>query len=122
MQSTEPQPVKTSGMSSRSNKSARATITQVTERVQLSNATVARVLNNVAHQLGPAARRRVLQAIRELDFRRNALARSLHQRRTHTSGLTIPDISKLVNPPARMSDQGRQPIRSPRSHKGGEHE
>jgi hypothetical protein len=122
MQSTGPQPVKTSGMSSRSNKSARATITQATERVQLSNATASRALNNVAHQLGLAARRRVLQAIRELDFRRNALARSLHQRRTHTSALIIPDISKLVNPPARMSDQERQPIRSPGSHKGGERE
>ncbi len=84
---------RTSGTSSRGSKSARATITQVAERAQVSIATVSRVLNNVPHQVSTATRRRVLRAIRELEFRPNALARSLHQRRTHTIGLIIPDIS-----------------------------
>ncbi len=100
---TEPQPAKSPGAPSRGGRISgsrklaglppRATITQVAERAGVSIATVSRVLNNVPHQVGAATRRRVLRAIRELEFRPNALARSLHQRRTHTIGLIIPDIS-----------------------------
>jgi LacI family transcriptional regulator len=71
----------------------RATIMQVAERAGVSIATVSRVLNNVPRQVRSATRRRVLRVIRELDFRPNALARSLHQRRTRTVGLIIPDIA-----------------------------
>jgi LacI family transcriptional regulator len=65
----------------------------VAERAGVSIATVSRVLNNVPHQVGAATRRRVLKIIRAMDFRPNALARSLHQRRTRTIGLIIPDIA-----------------------------
>jgi LacI family transcriptional regulator len=51
------------------------------------------VLNDVPGQVGAATRQRVRRAIRDLDFRPNALARSLHQKRTCTIGLIIPDIS-----------------------------
>jgi LacI family transcriptional regulator len=65
----------------------------VARRAGVSIATVSRVLNDVPGQVGAATRQRVRRAIRDLDFRPNALARSLHQKRTRTIGLIIPDIS-----------------------------
>jgi LacI family transcriptional regulator len=69
------------------------TIAEVGRVAGVSIATVSRVLNNIPGQVSPATRRRVLRVIRDLDYRPNALARSLHQRRTHTIGLILPDIS-----------------------------
>ncbi len=69
------------------------TIAEVARRAGVSIATVSRVVNNIPHQVSTGTRRRVLRAIRVLDFRPNALARSLHQKRTQTLGLIIPDIS-----------------------------
>lgn len=70
-----------------------ATISQVSRRAGVSIATVSRVFNNVPGQVGRETRRRVLRAIRELDYRPNALARSLHEGRSHTIGLLLPDIA-----------------------------
>ena len=69
------------------------TIAEVARRASVSIATVSRVLNNVPRGVGAALRKRVLKAAQELDFRPNALARSLHQKRTHTLGLLITDIA-----------------------------
>jgi LacI family transcriptional regulator len=69
------------------------TIAEVGRLAGVSIATVSRVLNNVPGQVGPATRRRVLRVIRQLDYRPNALARSLHLKRTHSVGLIMPDIS-----------------------------
>src|SRR3972149_1935239 len=69
------------------------TIAEVARRAGVSIATVSRVLNNVPRGVGAALRKRVLKAAQELDFRPNALARSLHQKRTHTLGLLITDIA-----------------------------
>lgn len=69
------------------------TIGEVARRAGVSIATVSRVLNNVPRGVRAALRRRVLKAASELDYRPNALARSLHQKRTHTLGLLIPDIA-----------------------------
>ncbi|HTU01439.1 MAG TPA: LacI family DNA-binding transcriptional regulator [Candidatus Sulfotelmatobacter sp.] len=69
------------------------TIASVGRLAGVSIATVSRVLNNVPGQVSLATRRRVLRVIRELDYRPNALARSLHQKRTHTIGLILPDIT-----------------------------
>lgn len=69
------------------------TIADVARRAGVSIATVSRVLNNVPRGVGAALRKRVLKAAQELDFRPNALARSLHQKRTHTLGLLITDIA-----------------------------
>lgn len=72
---------------------AAVTIAEVGRRAGVSIATVSRVLNNIPGQVSPGTRRRVLRVIRDLDYRPNALARSLHQRRTHTIGLILPDIT-----------------------------
>ena len=71
----------------------RVTIAEVARRAGVSIATVSRVANNLPRQVHPETRRRVLRAIRALDFHPNVLARSLHQKRTQTLGLIIPDIS-----------------------------
>lgn len=69
------------------------TISDVARRAHVSIATVSRVLNNVPRGVRAALRRRVLRVAQELDFRPNALARSLHQKRTGTLGLLITDIA-----------------------------
>lgn len=69
------------------------TIGEVARRAGVSIATVSRVLNNVPRGVGGVLRKRVLKAARELDYHPNALARSLHQKRTHTLGLLITDIA-----------------------------
>lgn len=69
------------------------TIEDVARAAGVSIATVSRVINDAPHRVGEAARRRVQQAVRDLDFRPNALARSLHRGRTRTIGLILPDIS-----------------------------
>jgi LacI family transcriptional regulator len=69
------------------------TIRDVARRAGVSIATVSRVLNNTPRGVAPALQRRVLRAAQKLDYRPNALARSLHQKHTHTLGLVIPDIA-----------------------------
>jgi len=69
------------------------TIREVARRSGVSIATVSRVLNNVPGTVRDELQRRVRKAAQELDYRPNALARSLHQRRTHTIGLIITDIA-----------------------------
>lgn len=53
--------------------------------------TVSKVLNNHA-DISEATRDRVLAKIEELGYQRNAVARSLTLRRTHTVGIVIPDL------------------------------
>lgn len=54
-------------------------------------ATVSYVINNGPRPVAPTTRKRVLQVIRELDYRPSEVARSLSLRRTHTIGLILPD-------------------------------
>jgi len=70
-----------------------ATITDVARQARVSPATVSRVLNDVPRSVAPSLRRRVLKAAKGLDYRPNALARSLLDKRTHTLGLLITDIA-----------------------------
>ena len=60
-------------------------------RASVSPATVSRVLNGDA-RVGDAYRQRVLQAVEELDYRPNVLARNLRRQRTATIGVVVPDI------------------------------
>jgi LacI family transcriptional regulator len=57
----------------------------------VSITTVSKVLNNHA-DIGDATRRRVHAKVDELGYQRNAVARSLTLRRTHTLGIVIPDL------------------------------
>src|SRR5689334_9026014 len=70
---------------------ADVTIQDVAARASVSAMTVSRVLNQPA-RVAPATRQRVEQAIRELGFVPNALARQLLRGRTHTLALLMSDI------------------------------
>jgi len=69
-----------------------ATIYDVAKRAGVSTYTVSTVLNKSAY-VSPELTLRVQQAVRELDYTINGLARSLQTRRTHTIGMLIPDIA-----------------------------
>jgi LacI family transcriptional regulator, repressor for deo operon, udp, cdd, tsx, nupC, and nupG len=69
-----------------------ATIFDVAKRAGVSIGTVSRVVNN-RDRVHPETRERVLQAIRELDYHANALARGLAAQQTDTLGLVIPQVN-----------------------------
>lgn len=73
----------------------RETVTRATvaRRASVSPAVVSYVLNDGPRPVARLTRERVLKAIDELGYRPNAVARALKQRRTHTIGLVVPDIS-----------------------------
>lgn len=64
----------------------------VARRAGVGVGTASRVLNNEA-SVSEEKRRRVLEAIEELGYRPNAIARSLKVSRTKTLGVIIPDVS-----------------------------
>lgn len=64
----------------------------VARRAGVSPAVVSYVMNG-SHPVNSATRARVLAAIEELDYRPNAIARSLATNRSHTMGLLLPDSS-----------------------------
>ncbi|WP_078555264.1 LacI family DNA-binding transcriptional regulator [Bacillus alkalicellulosilyticus] len=71
------------------------TIGDVAERANVSKTTVSRILNgNYAHTT-EETRMRVLKAIKELDYRPNALAKGLKSMRTNVIGIML---SNLKNP------------------------
>lgn len=69
------------------------TILDVARLARCSITTVSRVLNNSSHKVNEETRKRVLEAIQQLDYRPNALAKSLLSKRTMTLGAVVPDIS-----------------------------
>jgi DNA-binding LacI/PurR family transcriptional regulator len=73
----------------------KANIGDVAKHAKVSKTTVSRVLNgNYAHTT-EATRNRVLQAIKELDYRPNALAKGLKSMKTNVIGIML---SNLKNP------------------------
>lgn len=69
-----------------------STIREVSRRANVSVSTVSRVLNGTTPVAEPT-RRRVLEAIEDLDYRPNAFARGLATNRSGGIGITINDIS-----------------------------
>lgn len=76
----------------------RINIKDVAQRAGVSISTVSRVLNNTEYPVKSETRSRVLEAVEELGFRPNDLARGLHLKKSHTIGLVIPDISNPYYP------------------------
>ena len=66
-----------------------ATIADVAARAGVGAGTVSRVLND-SPRVSPATRQRVLEAIEELDYSPNPLARALSRGRAHTLGAVVP--------------------------------
>ncbi|GAA0455946.1 catabolite control protein A [Alkalibacillus silvisoli] len=70
------------------------TIYDVAKKANVSMATVSRVINGNTN-VKPTTRQKVIDAINELGFRPNAVARGLASRKTTSVGVIIPDISNL---------------------------
>src|SRR5919106_2904228 len=67
------------------------TMKRIAIELGVSITTVSKVLNHHA-DISDATRTRVLAKVEELGYQRNAVARSLTLRRTHTLGIVIPDL------------------------------
>lgn len=72
-------------------------IKDVAREANVSIATVSRVLNNI-DVVNEDTKKRVLEAIKKLDYRPNIVARSLKTQRSRTIGIIIPDISNPIYP------------------------
>ena len=73
-------------------KRGRATVVDVARAAGVSVGTVSHVLSG-RKTVRPETRARVEQAIRELGFRPNSIARSLTRQRTQTIGMVVPDVT-----------------------------
>lgn len=67
-----------------------ATMRDVASRAGLSVSTVSHVVND-SRAVSEESRRRVLQAMEELGYKPNVLARSLRRQKSHTIGMIVPD-------------------------------
>src|SRR3954462_14063740 len=67
------------------------TMKRIAGELGVSITTISKVLNN-HDDISEATRTRVLAKVEELGYQRNAVARSLTLRRTHTLGIVIPDL------------------------------
>jgi LacI family transcriptional regulator len=72
--------------------SARVTIAEVAHRAGVSPTTVSHVLSG-KRVVGASTRDTVLDAIRELGYRPNAVARNLRTRRSHMVAVVVPDLT-----------------------------
>jgi LacI family kdg operon repressor len=68
------------------------TIAEVAKKAGVSKSTISRYLNGLYDHMGADTRERISQVIAELDYRPNALARSLKQKRTYTVGAIVANI------------------------------
>lgn len=68
-----------------------ATSDDVARLAGVSRATVSYVINNGPRPVSPQTRAKVIEAIRQLNYQPNAVARNLRLQRTSTLGLIVPD-------------------------------
>lgn len=73
------------------------TIKEVAKRAGVSVATVSRTINNSGY-VGEKTRKKVEQAISELGYYPNEVARSLYQKKSKIIGLLLPDIANPYFP------------------------
>lgn len=71
------------------------TITEVARAAAISKSTVSQYLNGRYEYMSEETRCRIKQVIEQLDYRPNALARSLKQKKTHTVAAVV---SSILNP------------------------
>ena len=94
--------------------SSKITIYDVARKADVSLATVSRVLNN-PNRVKEKTRTRVLEVIKELGYRPNAIARGLASRRSTNIGLIVPtlsraSISEMTNGIADIADKYRYSV------------
>jgi LacI family transcriptional regulator len=71
------------------------TISDVAEAAKVSKATVSRVINK-KDGVSPEIESRVLEAVKELNFRPNKLAQALKRKKSNSLGLVIPSVENPV--------------------------
>lgn len=71
----------------------RSTLKDIARRAGCSVTTVSLVLNNKAHSIPDNTKKKVMDAVRELEYRPNQLAVGLIKKQTKTIGLVISDVS-----------------------------
>jgi LacI family transcriptional regulator len=76
------------------NRNPAVTLKSVAERVGLTPSTVSAVLNNssASHSVPEHTKKRILAAVRDLNYRPNFFARSLRVNRTYTIGVILEEI------------------------------
>jgi LacI family transcriptional regulator len=74
-----------------------STIVEVAKRAGVSIATVSNVIRGTK-RVSPALQKRVRDAVRELDYYPNAIARSLKVKQTRMLGMVLPDITNPFFP------------------------
>ena len=94
--------------------SSKITIYDVARKADVSLATVSRVLNNPS-RVKEKTRTRVLDVIKELGYRPNAIARGLASRKSTNIGLIVPtlsraSISEMTNGIADIADKYRYSV------------
>jgi LacI family transcriptional regulator len=78
-------------------KSKRSTIADVAALAEVDRSVVSRVLNDSPHlKVRDETRARVLRAVEELEYRPNAMARSLRTAQAEAVGLVIPDFANPI--------------------------
>lgn len=73
-------------------------IAEIAAICKVSKATVSRVINNNPQGVGEETRARVLKTIQQLNYRPNALARSVATSRSGMMGVVVPDVSNFFYP------------------------
>jgi LacI family transcriptional regulator len=73
----------------------RPTIKDVAERAQVSVATVSNVLNDL-NGYSEETKKKVMDAVAEMKYQRNAIARNLKIKKTHTIGVLLPRVNNTV--------------------------
>jgi LacI family transcriptional regulator len=78
------------------NLATRPGLKELADHLGLSQTTVSRVLNGSAkdYRISEETQQRVLAAARKLNYKANALARSLRSKRSKTVGVMVPEISE----------------------------
>jgi LacI family transcriptional regulator len=79
----------------------RATVRDVAARAGVSPGTVSKALNGTG-QISDATRERIRAAAEEIDFRPNALARSVFERRSYTVGMITTDSFERFSVPVML--------------------
>ena len=70
----------------------KATMADIAEKANVSKATVSMVLNNKNINVSEATRQKIYDAVKELNYIPNTVARSLSTKKTETIGIVLPDI------------------------------
>jgi LacI family transcriptional regulator len=81
---------------SKTNNNKKHSIEYIAKSLQLSPATVSRVLNNHPH-VRQSTRSRVMTLVEKVGYRRNAMASGLRTNKTMTIGLIVPRVSMFVH-------------------------